>query len=90
MYSKDSLKLYANYLEDPDHLIAVSSNGNRSKGAKSPDQWLPKNKSYRIEYCKIWCAIKVKWNLTVTKNELAMLKYMLTYENVQFPKVRND
>ena len=89
-FSKDSLELYANYLEDPEHLIAVSSNANRSKGAKSPDQWLPKNIDYRIEYCKIWCRIKVKWGLSVSEAEFIMLKHMLQYEDVVYPRVRNE
>ena len=32
---------YANYLEDPAHLVAISSRHNRSKGARGPDEWAP-------------------------------------------------
>lgn len=80
---------YANYLEDPEHLIAVSSSANRSKGAKSPDQWLPKNKKYWVPYCRAWCNIKVKWGLTVTRDELETLESILRLqEGITYPSVR--
>lgn len=40
-WSLDRKKEYANYLGEPDHLIAVTSGANRSKGAKGPDEWRP-------------------------------------------------
>ena len=36
-WSSDRKREYANYLEDPDHLVAVTRGANRSKGAKGPE-----------------------------------------------------
>lgn len=83
--------IYANYLDDPNHLIAVYRSANRSKGSRSPDQWLPEYIPYRVEYCHVWCKIKVKWKLTVTSAELRTLKAVLKHKNnIVYPKVRNE
>ncbi|NQT25256.1 DUF1524 domain-containing protein [candidate division KSB1 bacterium] len=60
---------YANDLENPEHLIAVKSSENRSKGAKGPDKWMPPNKAYHCEYVNNWVEIKTRWNLTITEAE---------------------
>ena len=68
---------YANYLEDPQHLIAVTASANRSKGARGPDQWKPEDQTYWCQYAVDWIAIKSTWDLTVTEAELAGLNQML-------------
>tara|TARA_B100000686_G_scaffold297768_1_gene330292 strand:+ start:350 stop:1534 length:1185 start_codon:yes stop_codon:yes gene_type:complete len=72
-------KEYANDLSDPNHLIAVSAGVNRSKGAKSPDQWKPPLQSYWCTYATNWISIKNKWNLGVTYSEWSALEIMLAY-----------
>ena len=49
---------YANYLEDPDHLITVSSRANRNKGARGPEEWKPLDETYWCEYAQDWAEIK--------------------------------
>ena len=83
-------KQYANFLDDPDHLIAVTSSANRSKGSKAPHEWMPKNKKYWKTYIKQWCAIKIKWRLTVSKEEIKFMQQVMGYEIIQYPIIRYD
>ena len=68
---------YANSLDDPDHLIAVTAGANRAKGAKAPDEWRPPDQSYWCEYALDWIRIKQTWGLTVTPEEAEALREML-------------
>ena len=68
---------YANYLDDPQHLIAVTASANRSKGARGPDEWTPPDQSYWCQYAVDWVSIKSTWDLTVTEPELTALRDML-------------
>jgi len=80
---------YANYLHDPDHLIAVSKSQNRSKGSKSPDKWLKIPERLKPRYCKKWNNVKVRWGLTVTQSELDTLKvYLKDEKGIKYPEVR--
>jgi len=58
---------YANYLADPNHLIAVTAKSNREKGAKNPSDWMPLIN--RVEYRILWIMIKEKWGLCFDKKE---------------------
>ena len=68
---------YANSLNDPEHLIAVTARANRSKGARGPDQWKPPNESYWCKYATHWTRVKHSWGLTATPPEAAALQDML-------------
>ena len=68
---------YANDLNDPDHLIAVTAGANRSKGAGGPEDWRPPDKSYWCEYAIDWVRIKEAWGLFVTQAELQGLQEMV-------------
>ena len=70
-------RLYANYLDDPNHLIAVTARANRSKGARGPEEWKPPDRSYWCRYAVDWTTIKHKWDLTATPAEFAALDGML-------------
>ena len=76
-WSANRREQYANYLEDPQHLIAVTASANRSKGARGPDQWKPEDQTYWCQYAVDWITIKSTWELTVTEAELAGLNEML-------------
>ena len=57
---------YANYLGEENHLIALSSRHNRSKGARGPEEWAPPDNSLWCDYATDWAEIKEKWELTMT------------------------
>ena len=44
-WSAQQREQYANYLDDPQHLIAVTASANRSKGARGPEEWQPEDRS---------------------------------------------
>ena len=64
-WSKEKKNRYYNYLKNEHHLIAVSRSANRSKGDKSPIEWLPENEEYQCEYIREWYKIKTDWGLTI-------------------------
>ena len=68
---------YANYLGDPDHLIAVTKGSNRSKGAKGPEEWRPPDKGYWCQYATDWTEVKLEWGLTMTQRETEAVIEML-------------
>ena len=68
---------YANYLGDPDHLIAVTKGANRSKGAKGPEDWQPPEESYWCQYATDWTEVKMEWGLTMTQRETEAVIDML-------------
>lgn len=80
--------MFANSMSNAAHLIAVTASANRSKGAKSPDQWKPPNKGYWCRYATDWIKIKHDWSLNVTEAELQSLKLML--EMCQKPLITTE
>ena len=76
-WSLEKKKEYANYLEDSDHLIAVQSGANRSKGARGPEGWKPANTEYWCQYAYDWIRIKDTWGLTSTQAEWNALVSMI-------------
>ena len=73
---------YANYLEEENHLIALSSRHNRSKGARGPEEWAPRDNALWCDYATDWAEIKERWGLTMTPIESEIVMDMLgTCEN---------
>ncbi|MEV7595818.1 HNH endonuclease family protein [Kitasatospora sp. NPDC089797] len=72
-------KKRTNFANDLDHpqLIAVSAAANRSKGAKSPDQWAPPNVDFWCTYSRAWTHVKSLYGLSVTEPEKAKLADMI-------------
>ena len=76
-WSSEKKEEYANYLEDSDHLIAVASRANRSKGARGPEEWRPPDETYWCQYATDWSEIKHRWDLTMTEPEADAVAGML-------------
>jgi len=69
---------FANDLDLPQALIAVSAGSNRSKSARDPSDWLPTNQSYICQYIQDWMIVKVKWELSVDQREFNTLSNVAT------------
>ncbi|MET7608828.1 HNH endonuclease family protein [Streptomyces avermitilis] len=69
---------YANDLDDPRALIAVSAASNRSKSDQDPATWLPPFAAYRCQYVTDWVADKTRYQLAVDPTEEAALAESLS------------
>jgi hypothetical protein len=68
-WNADQRKHFANDLDQPFFLIAVTASSNRSKSDRDPAEWMPPNASYHCEYVRIWIEIKRAWDLSVDQAE---------------------
>ena len=68
---------FANDLDEPDALIAVSASSNQSKADKDTAGWRPPNRGAWCQWARGWAAVKAKWELTVDTAELAALRLVL-------------
>ena len=68
---------YANYLGEENHLVAISSRHNRSKGARGPEEWAPPDNALWCDYASDWAEIKERWGLTMTPVESEIVMDML-------------
>ena len=68
---------FANDLDSPAALTAVSASSNRTKSADDPAQWKPPLFSAWCQYAQDWIAVKVKWSLSANSAEVDALRRML-------------
>jgi len=68
-WNADQRKHFANDLDQPFFLIAVTASSNRSKSDRDPAQWMPPNAGYHCTYVRIWIEIKRAWDLSVDQAE---------------------
>ena len=81
-WSSEEKERYANYLGEENHLVAISSRHNRSKGARGPEEWAPPDNALWCDYASDWAEIKERWRLTMTPVESEIVMDMLgTCEN---------
>ena len=69
---------FANDLDDPGALIAVTAATNRSKSDRDPASWQPPNEEAWCEFAAAWVTTKARWGLTADNAEVAALRNMLT------------
>ena len=75
------------FANDPLELLAVSADGQKSKGDNDASGWLPANPSYRCEFIARQVAIKAKYRLTVGPAERAAQAEALSVCPQQAPPV---
>jgi Protein of unknown function (DUF1524) len=66
-------RAYANDLDVPWPLIAVSASSNQSKSDKDPTEWLPPASADECPYLSAWIATKARWDLAVDPAEHELL-----------------
>lgn len=61
--------LYANFMSNDFHLMAVNGPDNMKKGDRTPEGFMPPNVGYACRYLANWLKIKLIWNLALTPSE---------------------
>ena len=77
---------FANDLDRPQALRAVSASSNRSKGDLDPGQWKPTRDAAWCEYAHDWVTVKKAWDLSADQNEVDDLRVMLRTCGDESPK----
>ena len=72
-WDADTRRRFANDLDYPLTLIAVTASTNRAKRDRDPASWLPPFGAYRCTYVASWIAVKWRWRLTVDALERGAL-----------------
>jgi Protein of unknown function (DUF1524) len=75
-WTPEQRELYANDLDEPLALIAVTASTNRSKADRDPAQWKPRDETSWCAYATAWIEVKIKWSLTADTGEIAALEEM--------------
>nr|WSX75764.1 HNH endonuclease family protein [Streptomyces sp. NBC_00899] len=60
---------YANFLDDPRHLVAVTARSNRQKSDQDPATWMPPAPDATCHYVADWISVKLTWELTIDPAE---------------------
>ncbi|WDN56053.1 HNH endonuclease family protein [Streptomyces clavuligerus] len=68
---------YANDLDDPRSLIAVTARSNRQKADKDPADWLPAA-GYVCTYVTDWATVKTRWGLASDTREKNVLTELVS------------
>ena len=74
-WSAATREAFANDLDDPRSLIAVTARSNRQKSDQDPAEWLPARG--RCTYIVNWIAVKVRWQLSVDPSEQQALSALI-------------
>lgn len=79
-WSQNKRCLYANYMGNNFHLLAVDGPQNMKKGDKSPREYIPPNEGFTCKYLQIWLKIKYIWELRLTPKELERIQTVIRDE----------
>ncbi|MBX3315119.1 MAG: HNH endonuclease [Actinobacteria bacterium] len=76
-WTAERREAFANDLDDPGTLVAVSSRSNRSKQDSTPAGWLPDSVEGRCWFVEDWVRVKYRWGLTVAPDEKVAITQVL-------------
>lgn len=76
-WDPDRRMRFANDLDDPWTLIAVSGESNNAKGAADPSNWMPPHRGDWCRYLAVWVAIKARWALSMDESEYGRIRNLL-------------
>ncbi|MDQ4125445.1 MAG: HNH endonuclease family protein [Actinomycetota bacterium] len=76
-WTDEQREAYANDLDAPLALLAVTASTNRSKADRDPAEWKPPDRSTWCAYAQAWASVKAKWALTADTGEITALEEML-------------
>lgn len=89
-WNEGTRRSFANDLDYPFSLIAVTASSNRSKSDRDPAGWLPPLKTHSCQYIGTWVAVKYRWSLTIDPAERKVVSSSLstcgTKAKVPIPK----
>ena len=69
-------RAFANDLDEPRSLVAVTASSNRSKSDRDPTGWRPAAETDWCEYAVSWMTVKLRWALSVDREEFTALQYL--------------
>jgi hypothetical protein len=72
--------VYANFLANDFHLLAVEGRLNQSKGDSDPSHWMPPNKQFHCTYLKDWLSVKMIWGLIMSPDEAQAISKLFKEE----------
>ncbi|MFI7467478.1 HNH endonuclease family protein [Nonomuraea sp. NPDC049646] len=62
-WTDERRKRYANDLDEPVALVAVTDATNQSKADRDPAEWLPPHQGAHCRYLGEWLTVKLRWDL---------------------------
>lgn len=68
-WTRERRTRFANDLDVPWALLAVSAASNRVKSDRDPADWMPPLSEVRCTYVAAWLAVKVRWDLAIDPRE---------------------
>jgi uncharacterized protein DUF1524 len=70
-------RAFANDLDEPATLIAVTSVANQAKNDRDPAQWRPSRPEAWCGFARDWVTVKLRWDLSADEVEAGALRDML-------------
>lgn len=70
--------MYANFLSNDFHLLAVDARENMSKGDDTPEMYMPPNDAFTCDYLQRWLKVKLIWSLAMQPGEALAIEDLLT------------